>query len=305
MNITNPKKLVVEADDLGLTKSFNYGILHSYQNGILQSTCIRTNGPAFKHAIQEILPQCPNIGIGVHLNLVEGIGEIKSRVSASRLYDASGNYKNSFSSLLIRCKLRDKKLLHEIETDYRIQIEKALSNGIRIDHLNSHQHSHVIPEIFRIVCYLAKEYGIRYVRLTRERFHSCNPLTNSLLFWYQVNLAKLVIVNKFSKQNVATAEEFGIKTNDYFIGITHAGHMDSDNIKKGLVTLDFLNPKLVEVLLHPCMFLLNEYDTYISSGIKSYVSANERQQELNALLDEDLISFINRNNWQLANYISS
>ncbi|MBH52076.1 MAG: hypothetical protein CL785_02855 [Chloroflexi bacterium] len=302
MSIGNFKNLVIEADDLGLTTSINRGILHGYQHGILQSTCIRSNGPAFTHAVEDILPICPNLGVGIHLNLVEGPGEATTEARDSKLYDISGRYRNSFLSLLIGCKLQNQKLLNEIKTDYRLQIEKVLSAGIRIDHINSHQHSHVIPELFKIVCLLAREYKIPYVRLTKERFHISTPNTDCLSRWYQINLAKLMIVNKFSIQNEITAGEFNIKTNDYFLGVTYAGHMNSTHIKTGLRKLNSKKPKLVEVLLHPCIFLPEEPETYISPSIKSYVSAIERQKELAALLDPELIEFIDKNNWNLRNF---
>ena len=66
------RHLILHADDLGLCLAVNEGIRDSYENGFLTSTSLRVNGPAFQHAIKNVLPECPDLGVGLHLNLVEG-----------------------------------------------------------------------------------------------------------------------------------------------------------------------------------------------------------------------------------------
>ena len=296
------KNLVIEADELGLTESFNQGILHGYQNGILQSACLRTNGSAFYNAVNHVIPECPNLGIGLHLNLVEGFGDKKYIPNHSSIYDISGKYKNNFASLLARCQANDKKLLDEIKHDYRNQIEIALKAGVTLDHINSHQHSHIIPKIFRIVCELAIEYNIPYVRLPRELHYGAGNFSRYTSHWYYLNLIKLMMVNLFSKTNEGTASDVGVKTNDYFLGITYTGHMSLSTVENGLTKLSNLNPAVVEVLLHPCRFLPENSDVYITPEVKSYVLDIERMNELAALLDSRLADLIKHRGWTLTNF---
>jgi hypothetical protein len=63
--------LILEADDLGLLYAFNEGVLHAYPGGMLTSTRLRANGYAYDHAIHEVLPRCPALGVGLHLCLNE------------------------------------------------------------------------------------------------------------------------------------------------------------------------------------------------------------------------------------------
>jgi len=165
------KFLIVHADDLGLSYSFNAGIRESYKKGFLRSTCLRTNGPAFKEAVEEIIPDCDGIGIGVHLNLVEGRSCRQNISKISKLCEADGTYKVNFLNLLSGSYKKDKILLSEIKDDFRDQIETVFRNNISPDHLNSHQHIHAIPSIFRIVCELAREYEIPFVRLPKESYY--------------------------------------------------------------------------------------------------------------------------------------
>lgn len=296
------KNLIVEADELGLTESFNQGILQAYKEGILQSACLRTNGSAFYNAINYVIPECPDLGIGIHLNLVEGFGDAKYIPNHSSLYDISGKYKINFASLLARCSANDKKLLDEIRQDYRVQIEKALESGVTLDHINSHQHSHIIPKIFRIVCELAIEYGIPYVRLPKEIYYGSGKISRYTSTWYHLNLIKLMMVNLFSKKNQATAVAVGVNTNDYFLGVTYTGHMNVSTVENGLAKLSKLNPAVVEVLLHPCRFLPGKHDVYITPDVEYYTLNIERKKELSTLLNSQLAGHISREGWTLTNF---
>ena len=302
MSLQEDKNLIIEADELGLTESFNQGILHGYKEGILQSACLRTNGSAFYNAINYVIPECPNLGIGLHLNLVEGFGDTKYTKTHSSIYDISGKYKNNFASLLARCHANDKKLLDEIKQEYRSQIEKALGAGVPLDHINSHQHSHIIPKIFRIVCELAVEYNIPYVRLPKEIHYGAGSIGRYTSKWYHLNLVKLMMVNLFSERNKETASDLGVNTNDYFLGVTYTGHMNVSTVANGLAKLSKLNPGVVEVLLHPCRFLADKSDIYITPNVESYVLNVERTNELSTLLDSKLANIIESSGWTMTNF---
>ena len=302
LSLSPTKSLIIEADELGLTESFNQGILQAHKEGVLQSACLRTNGSAFDNAVNQVIPECPELGIGLHLNLVEGFGDAKYIPNHSSLYDISGKYKNSFAKLLTRCYMDDQILLNEIKQEYRLQIEKALAAGIKLDHINSHQHSHIIPKIFRIVCELAHEYNIPYVRLPKEIHYCCGHVSQYTSTWYYLNLVKLMMINIFSKRNKATAIDIGVKTNDYFLGVTYTGHMNVSTVENGLAKLSRLNPEVVELLLHPCRFIPGKQDTYITPEVRAYVRDGGRKTELSTLLDNRLAEIISHNGWTLTNF---
>ena len=115
------KNLVFHADDLGLSHSFNVGIRDCYKEGILKSTCLRTNGPAWQEAVNEILPECEGIGLGVHLNLVEGKSNRKNISKTSRLCDRDKSYKATFLNLLYGSSIKDKSLINEINLSHIVK----------------------------------------------------------------------------------------------------------------------------------------------------------------------------------------
>ena len=66
------KKFVLNADDFGMSKAFNTAIQEGYNAGILKSTSLVANGEAFDEAVSKVVKACPDLGVGVHLNIIEG-----------------------------------------------------------------------------------------------------------------------------------------------------------------------------------------------------------------------------------------
>jgi chitin disaccharide deacetylase len=84
------RKLIVNADDFGLTVGVNQAILDAHRDGIVTSTTLMANGAALGQAV--IASQrAPALGVGVHLNLSEGV-PISPPSDISTLVDDSGRY---------------------------------------------------------------------------------------------------------------------------------------------------------------------------------------------------------------------
>ena len=64
-------KLIVNADDFGLSKAINFGIVESHLEGIVTSTSMMITMPAVKHA-KSLAKNIPDLGIGLHLNISLG-----------------------------------------------------------------------------------------------------------------------------------------------------------------------------------------------------------------------------------------
>ncbi|MDR1911508.1 MAG: ChbG/HpnK family deacetylase, partial [Helicobacteraceae bacterium] len=110
------KILIINADDLGLTLSRNQAILEGYNKGVISSASAIVNGEYFNDAI-EIIGKCPNLGVGIHLNIVEGKALINNRL----LCDRNGVFNNGFLAIML--KSRNKAFLEAVENEFRAQIE--------------------------------------------------------------------------------------------------------------------------------------------------------------------------------------
>ena len=69
------KKIILTADDLGINKETNKAIEEAYKKGTLTSACIMTNMDCFVDALQ-VIKNCPNLDIGIHLNIIEAYHHI-------------------------------------------------------------------------------------------------------------------------------------------------------------------------------------------------------------------------------------
>ncbi len=293
------RTLIVHADDLGLSTSFNEGIRIAATRGYLTSTCIRVNGTAFEAAINDVIPACPNLGVGLHLNIVEGQSTRRQVGKSEVLCDAGGTYRHKFVGLWRRS--RSEKLRYEIEADYRDQIERALESLGSIDHLNSHQHSHGIPAIFEITCRLACEYGIPFVRLPREKPYVVRSLSKHLHGWYAANVAKIALLDGMAIRNHRTAARYGVASNDWFVGIGYTGFMNAATIRAGLAALP-QDAGIVELLLHPCDISGRQDEVFLDADLRDYVIQPARREELRTLCDDTLFAELESSGWRRACY---
>ena len=244
------KKFILNADDFGMSKAFNRAVLEGYHNGFLTSASVCANGKAFNVAVNEIIPECPNLGIGVHLNIIEG----RSLTKVPLLTNKKGKFNNGYLQLIL--KSNNPKFLEQVEFEFRTQIE-TIMNYTKVDHIDSHVHTHAIPNIFKITAKLAKEYNIPCIRTQSEEMYFVPSLKKHLSLKYPPNILKIILLNHFTTINKPVAKEYGLITNDYLLGVGYTGMMDDMTIEYGLKALENGNC-LAEALIHPCDYKISK-----------------------------------------------
>lgn len=276
------KRFILNADDFGMTNEINRAVVEGYNADFLKSASICANGEAFDSAVNEILPECQNLCIASHLNIIEGKSLLKK---TKFLTDLDGNFKNGFIKLLMLSE--NKEFLKEVEAEFRLQIEK-LANYTKINHIDSHVHTHGIPKLFELACKLAKEYGIPYVRTQFEHPYSVGDVSKYFNTKYPVNWIKVGLLNTFTMKNRETLKKYELKTNDYLIGVGYTGLMDSEAIEYGLKALINKDNIVAEALIHPSV------DSSKSSQFKEY----------SIVKNLDLKDKISRLGFELTNYMN-
>ncbi|HEX8254497.1 MAG TPA: ChbG/HpnK family deacetylase [Thermoanaerobaculia bacterium] len=233
------KKLIVTADDVGLHAGMTAGAIAAHRAGIVTACSIVANGNAFDDAIAR-LRDVPALEVGVHLTLVE-----ERPLTAMRF---PKKY-TSFVPLYLARVLT----MTAIERELRAQIERVLATGLRVTHLNGHQHLHLLPRVFALVARLAREYGIGYVRIVDDRGGTARPLSMRIL----------------SDLGARARNTF---TNDRTIGVAMAGHLDDV-----VPLLDHVDG-VTELVTHPGL------------GVSGYAWQYEWERETRALCDARLRS---------------
>lgn len=267
------KKFILNADDFGMSNAFNKAVLDGYHNGFLTSASLCANGVAFSMAANEIIPECPELGVGVHLNVIEG----------NSLQD---NTKFNDGYLKLIYLSNNPSFIEQLEKEFRLQIEQVMKYT-KVDHLDSHVHVHAIPKIFELACKLAKEYGIKQVRTQFENFYIIPDIKKHLNIKYPPNILKVLLLNNFTIKNRELIKQYELQTNDYIIGVGYTSMMDDKAILQGLSAIK--EDSVVEALIHPCCFAKD-------------MPKNHHQTEFMITQNMDLKDKIQRLGFEITNY---
>lgn len=140
---------IINADDFGLTKGVNRGIMQAHHDGLVTSTTLMATGNAFDDAVA-LAKENPTLGIGVHLVLTTQKPLLSDHQT---LVNEEGYFKYKLETI-------DEKLsLEETYREWRAQIEKVKAY-LPITHFDSHHYMHFHEYLLPVAHQLAKEYQI-------------------------------------------------------------------------------------------------------------------------------------------------
>ena len=159
------RQLIVSADDAGLTEGHNRAIAEAHVAGILTSASLLACGAAFDDAVTRAR-DLPDLGIGVHLTLLEGTPLRPPAAVPDLVANQEGTFGTSYGSLLWGVTI-GRVALAQVGDEWRAQVGRVLDSGLRVTHLDSHKHIHMHPQLLSIALALAREAGIPRMRLSR------------------------------------------------------------------------------------------------------------------------------------------
>jgi predicted glycoside hydrolase/deacetylase ChbG (UPF0249 family) len=175
------RRLIINADDFGLTAGVNRAIVEAHSHGIVTSTTLMANVPGFDDAVRQAV-LCPKMGVGCHVVLVDG-SPLLGGSRASTLIDAHRTKGTRFRESLGRFAanvLLGRLDADEIEAEATAQIRKLQSAGIAVSHFDTHKHTHMLPAVLRPLLRAAKACGINAVR---NPFTPCLPIRMAPSAW--------------------------------------------------------------------------------------------------------------------------
>lgn len=156
-------RLVVNADDLGMSSRQNDAILELIAAGRVTSATLLMNAPVLDDALRR-LRALPQASFGVHLNVTQ-YAPLSAAPGLAPLLDAEGCFAGE--ARLHAARLAG-ALTAAIEAEWRAQIERLIAAGVTPSHLNSHNHVHTHPALLPVLRRLCRRYGVRRVRATRN-----------------------------------------------------------------------------------------------------------------------------------------
>ena len=254
------RRLIVNADDFGLTEGVNAGIVEAFQNGILRSASLMANGRAFDDAVRLAL-QNPGLDVGCHLMLISG----------RAVSDPGRELPRSAPRLVAR--LAWGWRAGAIEREFAAQIEKIQGAGVSLSHLDTHKHTHLAPPVLEAVLRVARSHDIPWVRRPFDL-----PLTaaRASAAWTSrfLNAAMRPLRSRFSRKLAS----FGCRATDHFAGFQVTGRFQTPELVQ---LIRALPEGLTEFMCHPgyCTEELLATETKLKQS---------RQKELEALLDPEV-----------------
>jgi hopanoid biosynthesis associated protein HpnK len=242
------KRLIINADDFGLTAKVNQAIIDAHSCGLLRSTSLLANGEAFASAVG-LSRQAPGLGVGVHLNLTEG-QPVAPACSVPSLVHGQGFFARKPSSLW-RALISGRVSTVDIEKELRAQIEKVLAAGVVATHLDSHKHVHALPALGRMTIRLARQYGIPAIRGVAERWSALGrllqrfPHARRAILRQRLNSLTLAAVSRGWSRQLRRA---GVACAEHFYGLTPTGFLDEQVLREILCRLP---EGTSELMCHP------------------------------------------------------
>lgn len=275
------KRLIINADDLGADQGRNAGIFEAIETGVVTAASILANGPAFQDVIQRIeASACKHVSFGIHLNLTEGMPLTPGLGSIT---GADGCFRGKQDGHRFLMTEGDSLLARDILRELSAQIEALRNAGIRINHLDSHQHVHIFPAVIQAAIRSGLEFGIPWIRIPEEptpvgivERRSRDLRDEAAMFSRLASAARLRI------------RQSTLITPDHFRGLYLKGRLSPEILEE---TLRALPHGLTELMVHPGRVSVGRKDGPFSS-----FSNSDREYELNTLMDEKIPAMLARYN---------
>jgi predicted glycoside hydrolase/deacetylase ChbG (UPF0249 family) len=227
-----PPRLILNADDFGLTPGVNRAIAELHSAGALTSATLMATGAAYDDAVSIALAN-PTLGVGCHITLVDGIPVAHPQSIPSLLGSDGKTFRSSifdFTQAVLRGDIRE----DDVEREALAQVQKLQRSGIDVTHLDTHKHTHLFPTVARPLLHLAERASIGAIR---------NPFepswTRSLGHGGLLRRAQIFVLNRFEYGflQLPQLRHAHVVTTDGTLGISATGHLNARTLAETLAAL--------------------------------------------------------------------
>ena len=278
------RRLIVNADDFGLTSGVNRAIVEGHQRGIVTSTTLMACGARFDDAVS-VARNHPQLSVGCHVVLVDGHPLSNAASVPSLLESASGpKFRDSLSGFAIVA-VSGRLAPDELEREISAQVRHLQSAGIQVSHLDSHKHTHMFPVVLRALLKAAKNCGVKAIRNPFE------PLIFAKLGGWKRGF-QLRMMHRFRRDFRQALDSEGIKSPDGCIGVAATGGLNEESFRH---LIDHLPEGTWEFVSHP------GYNDADLDGVKTRLRAS-RETELAILTADFARDAIRSNGAELISY---
>ena len=264
------RRLIINADDLGINAPRSHGIFTCMEEGFVRSTTLIANMQDSLNAARRIKER--GFSAGLHINLSEGSALTPER-DVHSLLDIRGYF-------LGRTKLWELLDAGEIESEHiereiRAQIEWFFDNAGTPTHVDSHHHIHIHPQIVPLLGAILSRYGISVIRV---------PMESTERLGWEISperLAFIKLINEYALRAKPIFENADLRSTDYFRGMALVGEANARRLRNLLTSLP---EGTTELMVHP--------GQRAPEGADPFSSDPQRETEREMLMDEDMPAYL-------------
>ncbi len=235
-----PVRLIVNADDFGLTPGVNRAVAELARAGALRSATLMAGGSAFHDAVEQAR-SVPGLRVGCHIVLVDGTSCAPAE-QVPTLADGTGRLRDSLPRFLLH--LQSGKIAErEIEIEAIAQIQRLQAAGLTVSHIDTHKHTHLFPRVARPLLRAAMACGVGAIRNPFEQEWSARLTRGALLRKLEVRTLR-----SFQKRFHSLLRASGLRSADGSIGVSATGSLDEATLRR---LLQHAEPGTWELVCHP------------------------------------------------------
>jgi predicted glycoside hydrolase/deacetylase ChbG (UPF0249 family) len=272
-------RLIVNADDFGLTAGVNRAIAELHRAGMLTSATLIAKAAATEEAIG-IARSTPSLGVGCHVVLVDGEPVLPPAEIPTLVDQRTGRFERTLGAFLRRL-LSGRIRAAEMEAEAAAQIALLQARGVALTHIDTHKHVHIFSAVLKPLLRAAAGRSIRAIRNPFEPAWSLRA-TPGAPWLRRTRMHLLRRLSPAFRKLVAAAS---LTTTDGAIGVMAAGFLDANAITSLLRSIP---PGAWELVTHPGY---NDRDL-AQAGTRLLGSRDVERQALLSISHKDDLEFI-------------
>lgn len=242
-------RLIVNADDFGLTRGVNRAVAELHQRGVITSATLMACGSAAEEAI-ELALKMPSLSVGCHVMLVDGQPALSARHDIPNIADPiTERFRPSMLEFLRAVHgswplTARSPLDRELQAETSAQIARLQTCGLHLTHIDTHKHVHMFPAVLRPVLRAARAAGIRAVRNPFEPAWSRAATAHASL----LRRVEVSLLHRLEPAFLRIVAEEGFATTDGCLGILATGTLDAPTVRSFALNAP---PGTWELVTHP------------------------------------------------------
>jgi predicted glycoside hydrolase/deacetylase ChbG (UPF0249 family) len=268
------KRIIMTADDFGMSEEINSGVKRGIEVGVINGVSVMVNMPYFGDAVAFLLKH-PEVSVGLHFNLTEGRA-ISQQRDIPHLVSHQGWFRDI--NQVVLGLLRGKIISEEVERELKSQFDELVKTGIPIRHINSHQHIHVYPLIFKLLANFICRQNSSQLRI--RAIKSNQALTPPIM---PLVIKQWWIMSLYRVNSVLLSQYKRLFNSDYIFDLNWDRRLNKERF---VGYLSGIRQGITEIICHPAVLGGNGGQAFLKP----------RFEVLSLLEDKDILKIVKKYN---------